>query len=168
MANNTIMRIGNAGQVCVAVGTVNSAPGGAQVVVDAAGYVTSAGLGSVQMLSGPQRVVDTRTSGGPVPSGASRCFTVAGAAGVPANATGVIVNVTAAGYTAPGWLTAYPSGGNPPSTSTLNFDPTQFAVADGAIVRAGTGGQVCVSVGTVNSAPGSSHIILDVVGYLLG
>jgi hypothetical protein len=49
----------------------------------------------------------------------------------------------------------------------LNFDTTEYAMANGAIIAVGPGGQVCVNVGTINSAPGNSQVILDVVGYLL-
>jgi hypothetical protein len=74
--------------------------------------------------------------------------------------------VTAVGYATKGWLTAYPSGQDVPATSTLNFDTTEYAMANGAIIPLGSGGQLCVSVGTLNSAPGSANVIVDVVGYL--
>jgi hypothetical protein len=48
-----------------------------------------------------------------------------------------------------------------PQTSTVNFDPRAYAIANGAIVRLGTDGQVCVNVGHAGS-----HIILDATGYL--
>jgi len=38
-------------------------------------------------------------------------------------------------------------------------------MANGAIMRIGDGGQVCVNVGTVNAAPGGANVIIDVVGY---
>jgi hypothetical protein len=77
-----------------------------------------------------------------------------------------VYNVTAVGYGTKGWLTAYPGGQSLPSTSTLNFDTSEYAMANGAIIAVGSGGQVCVNVGTINSAPGAAHVILDVVGYL--
>jgi hypothetical protein len=76
-----------------------------------------------------------------------------------------VLNLTAVGYGRQGWLTAYPAGQAVPATSTLNFDTTEYAMANGAVMAVGTGGQVCVNVGTVNSAPGSANIIVDVVGY---
>jgi hypothetical protein len=91
---------------------------------------------------------------------ASQC---AGLAGVPASASGVLYNLTAAGYGTKEWLTAHPAGGAAPDTSTLNFDTSQYAIANGAIVG---GGQLCVNVGTVDSAPGSSQVIIDIAGYL--
>ncbi|HEX8966616.1 MAG TPA: hypothetical protein VF937_01965, partial [Chloroflexota bacterium] len=167
MANNALMRIGAGGQVCVNVGTVSSAPGSSQVILDATGYVTSAAAGQLPTLTSPQRLVDTRSSGGPLATGTSRCFTVAGQVGVPSNATGVLLNVTAVGYGTDGWLTAYPAGGAVPATSTVNFDTSEYALANGAIIQLGSGGQVCVNVGTLSSASGSSQVILDVVGYLV-
>jgi hypothetical protein len=166
MANSTIMRVGSGGQVCVNVGTINSAPGSSNAILDVTGYLTSAGLAQMSMLASPQRLIDTRTSGGPIATGSSRCFAVAGQAGIPVNASAVVLNVTGVGYGTRGWLTVYPNGQGVPQTSTLNFDTPEYAMANGAIMRIGTGGQVCVNVGTINSAPGSSNAILDVVGYL--
>ena len=79
-------------------------------------------------------------------------------------ATAVVLNVTAVGYGTQGWVTAYPGGYPVPATSTLNFDTTEYAMANGAVIALGNG-QVCVSVGTINGAAGSSQVILDVVGY---
>jgi hypothetical protein len=164
IANSAIVRLGPGGQVCASVGTLNAAPGGAQVILDAAGYVTTAGLQQVALLGSPQRLVDTRAAGGPLSAGSTRCFTLAG---VPSNASGVFVNVTAVGYSTPGWLSLYPSGQSAPATSTLNFDPVEYAIGNASLVRLGAGGQVCASVGTLNNAAGSAHVILDVMGYLV-
>jgi hypothetical protein len=167
IANGAIVRIGGNGQICANVGTVNSAPGSSNVVLDVSGYVTQTGINEMVLLTTPQRAVDTRGLGlGPIASGATRCFTMTGRAGIPSNATGVVLNVTAVGYATQGWVTVYP-GGPVPATSTLNFDPSEYAMANGMIVGMSTNGQVCVQVGTVNSAPGSAHVILDVAGYLL-
>jgi hypothetical protein len=78
----------------------------------------------------------------------------------------VLVNATAVGYGAPGWLTIYPAGQPLPATSTLNFDTSEYAMANAAVMPLGSGGQVCVEVGTINSAPSSAHVVLDVLGYL--
>jgi hypothetical protein len=55
-----------------------------------------------------------------------------------------------------------------PATSTLNFDPSAYAMANGTIVAVRSSGQVCVYVGTTNSTPGNAHVLLDVAGYLTG
>jgi hypothetical protein len=166
IANGTIVRIGLNGQVCVNVGTVGNTPGGSQVVLDATGYITSDGQTQVPLLPQPQRLVDTRSSTGAIPTGGSQCFMVANQVGIPSNATGVILNVAAVQYYTPGWLTLYPSGQPVSATSSLNFDPSEYAIANGTIARLGPDGQVCVNVGTVNSVPGSSQVVLDVVGYI--
>ena len=165
VANNTVMALGPGGKVCVSVGTINAAPGSANVVLDATGYLTPAGQAAVPLLSTPQRLVDTRGSGGAIAAGQSRCFAVAGHAGVPSNATSVALNVTAVGYGAPGWLTLYPSDQGVPTTSSLNFDTSEYAMANGSMVRLGSDGSVCVAVGTVNSVPGGAQVVLDVSGY---
>lgn len=166
-ANNVVMRLGTAGSICVAVGTLNSAPGSSQVVIDATGYLTSASLNQLALLA-PQRLVDTRSNGGPIPSGQARCFTVAGLDGVPSTVDEVVLNVTAVGYSSQGWLTVYPSDEPVPATSTLNFDPMAYAVAEGTISRVGVDGQVCVFVGTVGSVPDNVNVVLDVAGATLG
>jgi hypothetical protein len=119
-------------------------------------------------LPSPVRLADTRSSGGLIQTGSSRCFSVAGVGGIPADAGVVVLNVTADGQTTNGWLTAYPNGQPVPPTSTLNFGTVQYAMANGVIMRVGTGGQVCVNVGTVNSVPGGSQVVLDATGFVLG
>jgi hypothetical protein len=166
IANGSIVRIGTGGQVCVNVGTVGSLPGGSQVILDVTGYLTASASAQMPMLNSPLRVVDTRSSGGPVGTGQSRCFNIGGVPGVPSTATAVVLNVTAVGYGSRGWLSAYPGGQGVPATSTLNFDTTEYAMANGAVMAIGAGGQVCVNVGTVGSMPGNSQIIIDVVGYM--
>jgi hypothetical protein len=163
IANGSIVRVGAGGQVCVNVGSV---PGNSQAILDVTGYLTASALAQMPMLGSPHRVVDMRTSGGPVATGQSRCFNIAGISGVPGTATAVVLNVTAVGYGTRGWLSAYPAGQGVPATSSLNFDTKEYAMANGAVMAIGTGGQVCVNVGTVGSAPGSSQIIIDVVGYI--
>jgi hypothetical protein len=164
MANNTIMRVGTGGQVCVAVGTISNTPGSSNIVLDVTGYLAAAGTAELTMLPTPVRAVDTRTGGGPIPTSGVRCFTLSG---VPATATSAVLNVTAVNYPTRGWLTAYTNGQPVPATSTLNFDVTEYAMANSAVIPLGSDGQVCVNVGTVNSVPGSSDVILDVVGYVL-
>ena len=131
------------------------------VVIDATGYVTSTGLSQVAMLASPQRLADTRSSGGPIGAGQSRCFPITGLGGIPADAGAVVLNVTAVGYASNGWLTLFPSGQPVPATSTVNFDSDQYAIANNAIVKIGSGGYVCVNAGNA-----AAHAILDATGYV--
>ncbi|WP_206305476.1 hypothetical protein [Actinacidiphila soli] len=74
----------------------------------------------------PVRVLDTRSGTGarkgPIPATGNLHFKVAGVAGIPANATGVLLNLTAVGSTANGYLTAWGdrSPYQPPAPA-LNF-----------------------------------------------
>ncbi|HVS05279.1 MAG TPA: hypothetical protein VHK65_03830 [Candidatus Dormibacteraeota bacterium] len=60
----------------------------------------------------PARVVDTRGGLGGVSgiqaAGTTQTWTIAGSNGIPANAIGLVGNLTAAGYTAPGYLAIFP------------------------------------------------------------
>ena len=168
VANGSLMRLGTDQSVCVSVGTINGAPGSANVVLDLTGYLTSAGLSDLPLLQAPQRLVDTRTSGRPIPTGQTRCFVIAGAGGLPAAATQAVLNVTVVGDSAAGWLTIYPAGQPAPATSTLNFDPHTYALANSTVTGIASGGQVCVAVGTINGTPGSVHVIIDATGAGLG
>jgi hypothetical protein len=167
VANGALTHVGTAGQVCMNVGTINGAPGSVDVALDVTGYVTGAGAAQLPTLGSPQRLVDTRRSGGPMTTGATRCFAVAGQADVPNNAVGVVINATAVDAGARGWLTIYPAEQPAPATSTLDFDPSTFAVANQTIVPLGATGQVCVQVGTVGAVPATTNVVLDIVGYLL-
>lgn len=107
----------------------------------------------------PARAYDSRTAQGPVSAGSEVCIPMAGAGHVPADATAVVINLTAADATAPGYLTAYPGGFERPVASNVNFLPGD-AVANGAVIPIGPRGDVCV----FNSA-GSTNVIVDVSGY---
>jgi hypothetical protein len=164
IANSAIVRV-HSDQVCVTAGTVNGSAGAADVILDATAYLTDSAAATMTLLSSPQRLVDTRAVGGPISTGATRCFPVATQFGIPRTATGVIVNVTASAVGANGWLTLFPSGGSTPSTSTLSYDSSKYAIANNAIARLGGDGAVCVNVGTFNSLPGQANVVIDVEGY---
>jgi uncharacterized protein YkwD len=105
----------------------------------------------------PLRVLDTRT-GSPIGPGASINLQLGGTK-VPANATSVVLNVTATETTANGWLTVYPTGGQLPNASNLNWVASE-TVANLVQVNLGTSGQI-----TINNAAGYTHVIADLEGY---
>lgn len=105
----------------------------------------------------PFRFLDTRGSTQPA-SDSTRCITIAGKGGVSSTARAVYINLVAVAPTGIGFLTAYPKGINRPSTSTLNYTNGN-TIANGAIVKIGTGGQICLFVKT------SAHLIVDVMGF---
>jgi hypothetical protein len=105
----------------------------------------------------PQRILDTR-SGSPLGGGASLSLKVAGVGQVPADAVGVVVNVTATGAAGTGYLTVYPCGATPPTASNVNFRAGS-SVPNLVTTALGNGGQLCVfaNVGT--------HVIVDLAGW---
>src|SRR5205823_11403340 len=157
--NGAMVRLGTSGQVCIDAGASASF-----AIVDVTGYVTSVASSSLTLLSNPVRPVDTRTGAGgftgPLAPGTDHCFTLAGVQGIPSDASGVVLNVTGVGYSANGWLTIYPNGSSLPATSTVNFDTHEYAIANNAIIKLGSG-QVCADAGQ-----SASQLILDVVGYV--
>ncbi len=128
-------------------------------VADVLGYYTSSGSRYVPLT--PRRILDTRT-GTPVTGGADRSVTVAGRNGVPVGATAVVLNATAVGASQPLNLEIYPSGNAPsPRTSTVSLQDG-YPVPDLVVMRLGTGGAINLS-----ASSGSTHVVLDVVGYLI-
>jgi uncharacterized protein YvpB len=154
--------------VTVAVG-VNGAVslfngnGQTDVVVDVEGWYgptaspTNAGLFNALP---PARLLDTRTSGGPLGPRQVRNLQVTGSNGVPpAGVSAVAVNVTATNATASSHLTIFPGGSAVPLTSNLNVVPGQ-TLANRVIVPVGSGGQI----GIFNAA-GQVNVIVDVNGW---
>jgi hypothetical protein len=95
-----------------------------------------------------------------------RFFQVEGLCGVPNGAAAVTVNVTEVGPNMPqssAFLTIWPAGGSKPTVSTINFSPSDIALANGALVPLSqqTGGDMAVFFG----ATGTVHLVLDVTGY---
>ncbi len=132
VANLSDVEIGTGGNVSV----YNGSGGSVDVILDVDGYVadTSAtGAAGAYTPISPTRICDTRP-GNPsgLSGGATQCNTktlaakapmpiqVTGLAGVPSGATAVVLNVTMAGPSGPGFLTVYPSGSTPPTSSNVN------------------------------------------------
>jgi hypothetical protein len=67
-----------------------------------------------------------------------------------------VTNATSASF-----LSIWPSGQAQPYVSTINFDPSQPALANGAIVGVSTNTQ---DLSVFNSS-GNVNLILDVTGY---
>ena len=148
--NLATVRLSGSGSVCIYSERT------AHVIVDVFGAYAPTGAQFVPVS--PSRIFDTR-AGAPIGKGEVRRFTVAGAGGVPANATAVVLNVAADQASAPGYLTVYPCGGTPPVVSNLNFAPGQ-ALANLVQVRL-TAGDVCIA------AESATHVFADVAGYFV-
>lgn len=161
--NLVIAKVGAAGRVCVYTLAAT------HLVVDVSGSLPAA---SFTPLGAPQRVVDTRPDGGGTADGA---YDAEGAqperstlelplgdrVGVPADASAVMLNVTAVTPLAPGFITAHPRGSKRPTASNVNYLSEQF-VANSVVARLGVDGNVCLFT------LASTHLVVDVAGFLTG
>jgi hypothetical protein len=113
----------------------------------------------------PVRILDTRTTNTPsgvagrVPGGGTLDLQIRGANGIPADATAIVMNVTAVLPTGAGFITAYPSGVSRPLAANLNFAPGDV-VPNLVTVGIGTNGKV-----TLYHQGGTNDIVADAVGY---
>jgi hypothetical protein len=140
--------------------------GSADVVVDGVGYylATAAATGS-GLYNGinPTRVLGTAAAGAPIGNNSSTNVVVAGGTtGVPADASAVVVQLTAAGGTAASYLTAYPTGDTQPTATNLSSAAGQ-TVSSRAIVGVGDNGQI-----TVYNYQGTNNVDVDLDGYYTG
>ncbi|MFI7486946.1 choice-of-anchor D domain-containing protein [Micromonospora echinaurantiaca] len=112
----------------------------------------------------PVRIMDTRTGNGAPkaklgPNGTVN-LQVTGRGGVPPAGVGaVVLNVTVAEPTASSYLTVYPAGQAKPTASSLNFGKGWIR-SNSVTVAVGAGGKVAIT-----NYAGSTHAIVDVVGY---
>ncbi|MDQ6712364.1 MAG: hypothetical protein M3Z28_04125 [Candidatus Dormibacteraeota bacterium] len=119
----------------------------------------------------PVRIIDTRTgAGGTTGARSADSMTTwgpfPGTNGIPADAVGIVGNVTVTGFTGQGFLAVIPAGAAyDPNTSpsTMNYN-TNWAWANAFTVGFGVGanaGKISIYVG---STP--THVIVDVVAYI--
>ena len=152
--NFVISALSAEGDVCIDTMAV------VDVVVDLAGYLPAGS--PVVTLPEPKRIVDSRVSIG-VPhrlaAGDVATVQVTGSAGVPADASMVLVNTTAVDTGTAGFITVFPCGEAIPATSTLNFVANAI-VPNFVLARIGSGGQVCV----YSMSP--TDLVMDVAGYV--
>lgn len=131
------------------------------VSVDLMGYFSPESGSTYFAESAPQRVLDTRSSIGGHPrkvtAGETVTLPVQGVAGVPPNATAVVVNFTGTGASAATNLALY--GQNFTGSSTLNIDPNEDR-ANLAIVGIGSDGAI-----RIHNAGGQVNVIVDIVGW---
>ena len=157
--NAVVTKIGTNGAVCVfASQTVH-------LVVDVNGAFPPS---TTYHAGNPARVLDTRADhptfdgqqqgGGAVPAGTVTTLQITGRAGVPADASSVVLNVTVTEPAAAGYATVYPCGGEPPLASNLNFTPG-LTIPNLVIAKIGAGGAVCI----FNQS--ATHLVADVDGY---
>jgi hypothetical protein len=129
----------------------------------------------------PARVLDTRSSIGttgsspalganqPLQPGVTYTFgPFPGFHGLPADAIGIVGNVTVVNFTGAGYLSLFPGGAPDPGTSSINFGPpfASSGWANAFTLGFGTGGNAGkVSIRLSNNGI-TSHVILDVTAYI--
>jgi hypothetical protein len=118
----------------------------------------------------PCRLLDTRTQEGgsaPVASGTDRVLDVVAVTrcGISPLARAVAINITVAQPTSQGRVTVYPANlSQAPGTSTLNFRGGA-TLANNALVMLSSDGRL--KLRPVLSDGGSTHLIVDVVGFFV-
>lgn len=163
--NMVITPVGTGGRVSI----YNGSLGTIDVLADISGFYTggtnTAVSGSLVPMA-PRRFLDTRIGLGapkrPAGPNSLTVLKVAGVNGVPVDASSVVMNVTAEGATARGYVTAY-AGSPKPATSTVNYLPHKTR-ANLALVPIGPDGTISLYNGTL----GTTALIADISGYFVG
>ena len=148
VANNTIAALSNTGQLCVWTSADTD------VLVDITGWLGPGGSSRFSPI-GPTRVVDTRTGIGGVRLAPGATMSVDLSAAVPAGTTAVALNATAVGASASAFLTVFPCGQLPP-TSTVNYAAGETR-PNNAIVGL-SNGRLCVY------SDAATDVLLDLTG----
>jgi hypothetical protein len=125
-----------------------------QLIADVSGYFPAT---ATYRPINPARLFDTRV-GGMRPARSILQVAVGGRAGIPANAAGAVLNVTAVAPAATGFLTVFPCGSARPNASSLNF--RAGGVAAGSVVtKLGAGSRVCIFTSA------RTHLLVDANGF---
>jgi hypothetical protein len=148
--NAVVAKIGDGGKVCVYTEAET------HVIVDVNGFVPAGG--SPETLN-PARLSDSRDGSGKVKAKMVKEIPVAGQAGVPADASAAMLNVTAVDPAEAGFLTVFPCGSPVPNASNVNYLAKQVA-PNAVVAKIGDGGKVCVYT------QAETHLIVDVNGFV--
>jgi hypothetical protein len=147
-----VTRVGTDGHVSVVNG-----PRPAYAALDVVGYFPTTG-GSSYTPVRPVRVLDTMAKKAPLAGAQVRLVQVAGVGGVPADATGVVANVTVVRPTLTGYLMAYRAGSTRSGGASVSYGVGQVVA-----------NRVMSSLGSGKLALwprfGPVDVAVDVVGY---
>ncbi len=152
--NLVIAKVGVNGKVCVSTLATT------HLLADLNGYFPA---GSPFVGVNPERRLDSRTGVGTYagilgPGGTVELDVTGGQAGVPANASAVVLNVTVTEPVHNGYVTVWPCGTPQPQASNLNYSTGQ-SIPNLVIAKVGANGKVCLS--TLVPA----HLLADINGY---
>jgi len=114
----------------------------------------------------PCRIIDTRSSGGPITPGVNRSFIVAGICGVPFGpATAAVINFVAVGPAGAGDLRITPFGTAIPLASIINYT-SGLNLANGPAVKiCNPATTTCTFDITIQADVSSTDLVADVQGY---
>lgn len=128
------------------------------------GIVAPPATNSAFHMVTPCRVIDTRGATGPyggpaLASGATREVAITGRCGIPAGATAVSANLTAASPTGTGFLSVFQAGQSWPGTSSLSYRTGKTRASNSILVLSVDG-----RVNVYNSGS-TQHFLIDITGY---
>jgi len=148
VANAVTIGLDDGGRVCV------TSTAAAELIVDVGAAYQPTGTAGLVPLP-PSRLVDTREGLGVVEAAGVLEVPVTGRAGVPDDATSVVLDVVVTEPEGPGHATVFACGPALPPTSNLNYAAGQ-TVAAGVVTAIGEGGAVCVKTSA------TAHVVVDV------
>ena len=161
--NLAVIPLGPGGQI-----SIYNFDGTTDVIGDVVGYYTEPGVsvpgGSLFHPMAPERFLDTRPGfdNATMADGHTVSTQITGRAGIPADAVGVVANVTATNTTVPGFLTVFPDALPQPLTSSLNFVGGEPGVPNLVMSKLGAPGNISI----FDFSPGgTTDAVVDVVGY---
>ncbi len=164
VANVVVTKVGPSGTICIFTSAA------AELIVDVSGFARSTDAASSFTALIPSRLIDSRLEatsstidgkflgGGTIVEQSVVELDVAGRAGVAADASSVVLNITAADAGGAGFITVYPCGSARPTASSVNYSAGS-TVANSVIAKIGQAGAVCL----FTSKP--TDLVVDVDGY---
>jgi hypothetical protein len=147
-----IVPVGSSGRV-----SIRSSYAPIDVNVDVAGYFTTATTGSTYTALAEQTLVNTQQTT-IMAAKERRKLQVTGQFGIPAGATGVLVNVTTSGSSTSGNVGVSPSFEAGVGTSNVYF-PNGDSVSNRAVVKLAADGSIEAYASSI------THVRIDVVGW---
>jgi hypothetical protein len=135
--------------------------GNHELLVDISGYYVNNAGGRVTPIEAAP-ILDTIRGfrGGAFNQNETRSLGIAGANGVPGDASAVLLNVSVLDGTAGSYMTVFPSGQALPTASNLNWNPTDRR-SNLVLVPIGAGGKV-----DLFNAFGQVHVAVEIVGWV--
>lgn len=162
VANSVVARLDPDGKTCVYTSSTTD------LLVDATGTLADTGYAA---LDAPARMYDSRPVGETIDDIAEKTLArrpgttlelpIVGRAGIPANATAVVLNVTVARAQTGGFVTVHPRNSSRPNAANLNHSAGEV-IANTVVAKLGGNGEICMFTSAF------TEMIVDVAGYFTG